>query len=195
MRYLDDKGGNIANAKASEDYPSLRDIVFNEMGDLIADSGDEVNYALNASGVNVGDSVEPKVLVDAIYDNGKKNKQMVKNLAYLLVRKNGIDTYQNDWGNIVSGVMEGVKGIAGTVGETIQSKRDPGAKTRQQLLDLIAQKQQNKHEAALVQSKSSTKTVLIIVGGLVTITVVIGGILWYNNYKRNAAAAGQTKAA
>lgn len=190
MKYLDDKGGNLANAKAADDTPSLRDIVFNEMGDLIADNGDEVNYALNAAGVNVGDSTEPKVLVDAIYDNARKNNQVVKNISYLLVRKNGIDTYQNDWGNIVSGVMDGVKGIAGTVGETIQAKRDPGAKSRQQLLDMIAQKQQQKHELAVAQSKNSTKVVLIIVGSLIAVTVVAGGLYWYSQSKNNAAAAG-----
>jgi len=55
MVYLNDRGSNIANAKSAEDTPSLRDIVFNEMGDLIAHRPDEVNYALNAAGVNVGE--------------------------------------------------------------------------------------------------------------------------------------------
>lgn len=189
MIYLSDQGGNLANAKAAEDFPSLRDIVFNEMGDLIADNGDEVNYALNAAGVNVGDSTEPKVLVDAIFDNGRKNNQMVKNISYLLVKKNGIDTYQNDWGNIVSGVMDGVKGIAGTVGETIQAKRDPGAKTRAQLLDLISQKQTQKHEMALAKDKNSSKVVFIIVGSLVAVTFIAGGLYWYSQKSSAPAAA------
>jgi hypothetical protein len=222
MKYQSDKGGNIASAHAAADTPSLRDIVFNELGDLVTKHPEEVNFALNSSGTDVGKSTDPATLVNAIYNDARKNPRMLRNLSYLMLNKNGINTYQHDFGHMASGINEGLKsitipnqpryhnagaGIGDIIGgvmqgvtqlggqamQMVQQKRDPGAKDREAMLALVQQKQQNKHDEKLGATQSSSKTLMIVAGAAVVLTViVVGAILLSSRSGGNNNSGGGT---
>lgn len=88
---------NFLNANGSKDSEATKDILLNELADLIAHSPNEVAEALRKSNVKLSDKPSARQLANAVIDNLATNKELIKHLAVLIAQKNK-EVYANDTG-------------------------------------------------------------------------------------------------
>ncbi len=159
---------NFSASLKSKDLDVSKDILINEISDFIVFDPKKIIEALKKAGVNIKENPTAEEITDAVVNNIKNNKKLVKTLAFIisegneLVNKSGIDGKDKQL-KVIDKVAEGVSSVTGEVADS---------------KDAILSQVKSKAEAmdgynGTIMNSDKDKSSLYLVIGVAAVTVFV----------------------
>lgn len=173
------------NFSASQKYGDdelTRDVLLNQVADLIVHNRNEVVNLLNDKhvGLSVPQNASDKVLIKKLLDNAQSNEMLSKGLAFLMVQQMEMGESHAGGGDPISAVADTIKSISGNIANK-QNQKLQKQQNQADITKMILSKRQDE-----AKGKSRTKLILLITAG--AIVLIIGGIYAWKYFKTPAIA-------
>jgi len=177
---------NFTDGVKSGDTDLIRDMVINEISDIIVYKPEKVIELLNTVGVKTPVNTSDERMVKNITANLNDNRKLVKGIAFLIADNNGIVKEQknprksHNWIRSVDKITEGVE----TIGFNFNTKARAKVEFEQELMDAIKTKSDSLGDRKRRHTDNSGKNFLIFL-------LIIGagiGIYFFIKHRRKVAA-------
>lgn len=186
MRFNGNVIENLQAAAKSKDKYLIKDIIIDEMSNIIDSNPDRMIKALRESKVDVSDNVSKQKLIKLASRNLHNNRIFQKNLAVIIVKKGNATPhdFSSSNGKGTEGASSGGSGgggnIISSIADMVGSISQWGASSK----DLKAEEQRSKnamYEKIFGGKKKTNWLPIVVIAGV----LVIGGIVvWKTTGKK-----------
>ncbi|MEI7962040.1 MAG: hypothetical protein WCI04_06925 [archaeon] len=182
---------SFAGAYKAKDNEITKDLIFNELGWLIAKKKKEVLAMLKEIGIKIGKRPSDTEIVKVIIDN-KENRRLHIGIAYLITEKNkglessflGDEKFSNAVDPKVTVGSDPVSAIAGAIGSVFSfatSFKD--ADTQKKVENSKLMQSVMAYKTAQLGAGSGSNTTLYVIGGVLVVGAIIAGVYFYSKSK------------
>jgi Fe2+ transport system protein B len=177
---------NLIGSSKSGDTSATKDILLNEVSDLVSTKPKDVIELLNKVEISTKENATKGDLIAAVVENISENKKLLKGISYLIAEKNGLLKVEDNSG------VDGNKKDLTQVVDRIASEIKPVAeklitdKDKKEALETLKSTVKAKTGEEVKTSKEGEKSNTGLYIGIAIVAVLAGvGIYYYMKHKKS----------